>query len=143
MIRIRTATPEDTDPIFLLARDFATSFRVVERTFRKSLKEILSADDAILLVAEDAEEAIVVGYCLGFEHSTFFANGKVGWVEEIMVRLSPRNRGIGRLLMTAFEDWAAGRGAKLVALATRRAARFYRAVGYEESATYYRKLLRP
>ena len=31
--------------------------------------------------------------------------------------------------------------AKLVALATRRAAEFYRSVGYEESATYFRKLL--
>ena len=104
MIRIRTARPEDTDPIFLLAREFATSFRVVERTFRKSLRDILSADDAILLVAEDNDEGVVVGYCLGFEHNTFFANGKVGWVEEITVRLAHRNRGIGRLLMTAFED---------------------------------------
>ena len=29
----------------------------------------------------------------------------------------------------------------LVALATRRAAPFYRAAGYEESATYFRKVL--
>ena len=43
--------------------------------------------------------------------------------------------------MTSFEDWPAGRGAKLVALATRRAAGFYRAVGYAESATYFRKPL--
>ena len=43
--------------------------------------------------------------------------------------------------MTAFEKWSAGRGAKLVALATRRAAEFYRAMGYEESATYFRKLM--
>jgi hypothetical protein len=43
--------------------------------------------------------------------------------------------------MTVFERWSDRRGAKLVALATRRAAGFYRAVGYEESATYFRKLL--
>ena len=33
------------------------------------------------------------------------------------------------------------RGSRLVALATRRAARFYAALGYEESATYFRKVL--
>ena len=65
------------DPIFLLARDFATTFGVEEQPFRDSLQEILSDDDAILLVSEDQED--VVGYCLGFEHSTFFANGKVAW----------------------------------------------------------------
>ena len=43
--------------------------------------------------------------------------------------------------MAAFEAWAAGHGCALVALATRRAAPFYRALGYEESAAYFRKLL--
>jgi len=50
-------------------------------------------------------------------------------------------QGTGRALMAAFEAWAAGRGCALVALATRRAAPFYRALGYEESAAYYRRLL--
>jgi hypothetical protein len=40
--------------------------------------------------------------------------------------------------MSAFEQWAAAQGC---ALATRRAAPFYRALGYEESATYFRKVL--
>ena len=43
--------------------------------------------------------------------------------------------------MTRFEAWAAARGCRLVALATRRAAAFYGAIGYEESATYFRKIL--
>jgi len=43
--------------------------------------------------------------------------------------------------MAAFEAWAAEHGCALVALATRRAAPFYRALGYEESAAYFRKLL--
>lgn len=43
--------------------------------------------------------------------------------------------------MSAFERWAAAEGCALVALATRRAAPFYRAIGYEESAVYFRKLL--
>lgn len=43
--------------------------------------------------------------------------------------------------MDAFERWAAAKGCTLIALATRRAAPFYRALGYEESAAYFRKVL--
>jgi GNAT superfamily N-acetyltransferase len=48
-----------------------------------------------------------VGYLLGFEHLTFYANGPVGWVEEIMVRPEQRGGGVGRALMAGFEQWAA------------------------------------
>jgi hypothetical protein len=44
--------------------------------------------------------------------------------------------------MGAFERWAADGDCMLVALATRRAAPFYRALGYQESAVYLRKVLR-
>ncbi len=81
------------------------------------------------------------GYLLGFRHLTFYANGPVAWVEEVVVRDRDRRRGVGRMLMDAFEEWAAGEGCALVALATRRAAPFYRDLDYEESATYFRKLL--
>ena len=40
-----------------------------------------------------------------------------------------------------FEKWASKRGSKLVGLATRRAAPFYKGLGYEESAVFFRKLL--
>lgn len=43
--------------------------------------------------------------------------------------------------MSAFGQWADASGCALIALATRRAAPFYRALGYEESATYFRKLM--
>jgi GNAT superfamily N-acetyltransferase len=65
----------------------------------------------------------------------------VAWVEEVYVRGQERGRGIGRALMSAFERWAAARDCALIALATRRAAPFYRALGFEESAVYFRKVL--
>jgi GNAT superfamily N-acetyltransferase len=58
-----------------------------------------------------------------------------------MVRDDLRGGGIGRSMMAAFEEWAAVRGDRLVGLATRRAAPFYAALGYEDSAAYFRKLL--
>ena len=92
-----------------------------------------------MMVAE--ADGQLVGYILGFVHDTFYANGPVAWVEEIMVHSEHRRTGLGGRLMDSFESWCKSRGAILSALATRRASKFYEAIGYEESATYYRRLL--
>ena len=138
-INIRPAQDTDAAGVLALARPFATSFVVDEHAFRCSFSEILASPQAYLAVAETTQQ--LVGYVLGFAHPTFFANGRVAWVEELMVSEPFRRQGIGQLLMQEFEAWAVARGCKLVGLATRRAAAFYQALGYEESATYFRKLL--
>jgi len=43
--------------------------------------------------------------------------------------------------MEAAERWSSSAGAAYLALATRRATSFYRALGYQDSATYFRKML--
>jgi len=75
-------------------------------------------------------------------HLTFYANGPVATVAEILLSPTVRGTGVGRMLMAAFEGWAVSQGCAVVALATRRAAPFYRALGYEESASYFRKTVR-
>jgi GNAT superfamily N-acetyltransferase len=136
---IRHARAGDADGVAGLAAEFAMSFEFSGERFRASYPALLAADGACLLLAVNGRESL--GYLLGFRHLTFYANGPAGWVEEIIVRHQDRGRGIGRLLMNAFEQWAAGQGCALVALATRRAAPFYHALGYEESAVYFRKLI--
>ncbi len=84
---------------------------------------------------------MIVGYLLGFDHPAFYANGRVAYVEEVAVRDDRHGEGIGRRLMDAFEVWAVSRSAVLVTVATRRAREFYVAIGYEETATLFRKLL--
>lgn len=138
-LSIRGALATDSEQIFNLSQRFATSFSVDNSAFVESLRQVLLSDDACLLVAEYNRE--VVGYCLAFDHPAFFANGRVTWVEEIMVSEEHRRVGIGGKLMNHIELWAQGRSSAIVALATRRAADFYSAVGYEESATYFRKVL--
>lgn len=138
MTHIRLARSEDASILLDLAKELATSFAVEDASFHQTLRALLSDQSAYLAVAE---EDVVVGYILGFDHLTFFANGRAAWVEEIMVRQGNRRSGVGRLLMQSFEAWAKARDAKLIALATRRAALFYAALGYEESATYFRKVL--
>ncbi len=86
-------------------------------------------------------EECVVGYVLAFNHETFYANGRVVWVEELMVEAHYREQGHGKAMMHSVEEWAIMQGCKLIALATRRAASFYEAVDYEASATYFKKNL--
>jgi GNAT superfamily N-acetyltransferase len=137
-VTIRPAEAADADGVAGLAAEFAQSFVFSRDEFRVNFPALLAADDACVLVAVDGPEYL--GYLLGFAHLTFYANGPVAWVEEIAVGGHARGHGIGRELMSAFERWATGMECALVALATRRAAPFYRALGYEESATYFRKL---
>ena len=139
MPEVRQAGLADADMVAGLAAGLAQSFAFRRADFDVSYPALLAERNACVLVA--AQDGDCVGYLLGFWHLTFFANGPVGWVEEVMVRRDHRGRGIGRDLMSAFERWAVARESTMVALATRRAAPFYLALGYEESATYMRKVL--
>jgi GNAT superfamily N-acetyltransferase len=138
-LSIRRATEADGDALFLLVKDFAVTFIAERSAFEASLREILADEDANLSVA--VVDGQVVGYCLGFDHYAFYANGRTSFIEEITVREDLRKHGVGRQLMTCFEQWSISRGSKLVGLVTRRAAPFYEAIGYESSGTFFRRLL--
>ena len=136
MTVVRPATAADADAVWLLVRDFATSFTPTRDGFDRVWPGLLSRDDVLVLVAEVDG---VAGYLLASEHPTFFAGGPVVGVEEIMVAPEYRRSRVGAALMAAAEDWAASRKAGYVSLATRRAGPFYVALGYEESAVFYKK----
>jgi GNAT superfamily N-acetyltransferase len=136
---VRPASAEDADAVAGLAAELAQSFPFSRGKFRAAYPAVLATDGACLLVAVNGPQYL--GYLLGFQHPAFYANGPVAWVEEIVVRRADRGRGTGRALVSAFEQWAAAQDCVLIALATRRAAPFYRALGYQESAVYFRKVL--
>jgi GNAT superfamily N-acetyltransferase len=136
---IRTAEADDADAVFALARELAITFPIDRPGFDRGFAAIAAAAGTHLLVAD--LDGAVCGYLLGFVHPTFYANGPVAWVEELMVDGRVRRRGVGARLMAAFEDEARAVGARLVALATTRAATFYTAIGYDRRAEYFRKHL--
>ena len=138
-MRTREAQLDDVDSLLPLVKEFVTSFEIEEHSYQRSFRRLIDRREATILVTE--HEGNLIGYCLGYCHDTFYANGKVAWLEEIMVSSVHRREGIGQSTMASFEQWAKAQGCVLSALATRRASRFYLALGYEESATYYRKLL--
>ena len=139
LCHVRRAEAGDAEAVADLAAGLAQSFPFSRDRFGLSYPALLTDGHACLLLAVDGEERL--GYLLGFRHLTFYANGPVAWVEEVFVRGQDRGRGVGRALMSAFEQWAAARDCGLIALATRRAAPFYRALGFEESAVYFRRIL--
>jgi GNAT superfamily N-acetyltransferase len=137
-VEIRRAVPADRERVLPLARHMATSFAVDAGTFASTFPALLGRDDAIVLVA--SASGGLVGYLVGFDHLAFYANGRVSYVEEVAVSDDRQGEGVGRRLMQGFEAWARERSSTLVTVATRRAAPFYRALGYEETATLFRKV---
>lgn len=138
-MKIRKAELDDLQSVLILVKEFAMSFQTIESNFENAYINLLDDKQATVYVAEHDTE--IIGYCLGFVHDTFFANGKVSWLEEIMVDKNYRRSGVGTALVQAFESFSNQNGCRLAALATRRAGDFYSAIGYEESAAYYRKVL--
>lgn len=126
MLLVRRARANDHDAIWLLARDFATSFAIEPEAFNRVFAALLQERRALLLVATTTEG--VVGYLLAHTHDAFLANGPIVWVEEVMVDPVHRAAGIGRVLMDAAEQWADEKSAAYVALASRRAGSFYLAL---------------
>jgi GNAT superfamily N-acetyltransferase len=139
-VTVRRAGPNDLDDLYPLARELATSFEPSRTTFAASFSDLISDPNVLVLVATEEQSGQLIGYLLGFRHETFFAGGPVGWVDEVHTRADRRRAGVARALMLEFEHWAWEGGARLVALATRRARAFYAAIGYEDSALYLRKL---
>ena len=137
---IRRATIFDLDAVKNLARSLATSFDFDDAAFNETFHRIKDDENVCLLVSHD-ESGAISGYLLGFTHDTFFANGVIAWIEEMYVIEARRRNRVGSALESEFDRWAKNRGAKLIALATRRAAPFYSKIGYEESAMYFRRLL--
>jgi GNAT superfamily N-acetyltransferase len=90
---IRKATLADSDQMFALVERFATSFRPLRMAFDHSLEHLLREDSVLINVAVFEDD--VIGYCLAFDHYAFYANGRVTWVEEIMVREDLRRGGVG------------------------------------------------
>ena len=95
-VSIRPATSDDQAVLFPLVKTFATSFTTDEARFRVSFSRLVVDASTCLLVAE---AGTLVGYLLGFVHDTFYANGPVGWVEEVMVNEGWRRQGIGLKLL--------------------------------------------
>jgi GNAT superfamily N-acetyltransferase len=136
-IIFRNGTTDDMDAVFQLVQNFAPSYKPQKEIFESSLIKVLSDDSAFLCVAQHKEN--VIGYCLGFDFNAFYSNGRVSWLEEIMVREDFRSIGIGHQLMDKFESWCKSRKSCFINTATHSASKFYESRDYKSHAVYFRK----
>jgi GNAT superfamily N-acetyltransferase len=127
--------------LFSLERDF--SFEAVKA--RRGLRLLLERENALLLAAEADGET--VGMCSVQTLISTAEGGPVGMVEDLVVAEGWRGHGIGRMLLTEAEDWAASRGlTRLQLLAEREnhaALDFYDRLGWSATHLAVRRKLLP
>ena len=104
----------------------------VEEWVREALDSDASERRAVFVAEEGGE---VVGF-VTTSTRRHFAGDLDAYVGELVVDRRAEGRGLGRMLMTAAEDWARDQGLAHISLdtgaANAHARAFYRALGYQE-----------
>jgi GNAT superfamily N-acetyltransferase len=136
---IRPAGRSDADRLFPLVEQFATSYRPDRAAFDRNFPLLLDADHADCVVAELG--GALLGYALAFRLVTLYANGIVVELQELMVAPDHRGRGVGRRLVESIVERAQAAGAIEVTVPTRRAREYYLRLGFEETATYLKRVV--
>lgn len=139
MVAIRPAELQDSAELFELIQAFPTptSVPLLQAFFPSCLTAKLLDPHSFLAVAAKAES--LLGYFSGYYHPAFYSGGNTAWIDEVLVSPEYRRQGIGRQLMSAFEDWAVRQDCVLVSLATAGSRDFYEPLGYTSKAGYYKK----
>ena len=88
------------DPIYELS---INSMEIIE----KRIKDQISTESNILLLAEDITQQKIVGYCKGGYSDYFpvFKMGKFGHISDLVVEPSYRNQQIGKKLYEEIYKW--------------------------------------
>lgn len=95
----------------------------------------------IALARRGPSSAVLVGRHLGAIVATAMVghDGHRGWVYYVAVDPNSQGKGLGRIMMTAVEDWLRQAGVPKLQLLVRRenakAGAFYQSLGYEESTS--------
>jgi len=136
---IRQSTLIDQRELFALAQTFPSSEELNLEIFTLTLSEKVEDPASYIGVAE--KDNVIVGYASGSLHSTIYANGPTFWLDEILVAENFRKLGIGNMLMNDITAWSVERKCKLISLATNGASEFYKAIGFTDSARYFKKYI--
>ncbi|QBG47741.1 GNAT family N-acetyltransferase [Verrucomicrobia bacterium S94] len=137
-MKIRTATEDDIPvmaellhELFAIEVDFTPDFAVQS----EGLRLLLNRPDAEIFLAEI--DGKVVGMCSIQIHVSTAKGREVGVVEDVVIDLDYRNRGIGAALLRRLEEWSVQHGlARLQLLADRDnnpALGFYRRQGWRST----------
>lgn len=154
-VLVRPATSDDRDAALALVprlRAFGTvplrSAADLDRAEREALRGALAAPraDAAVLVA-DLPGMPVAGLAYVHEAADYFTREVHGHLAILVVAGGAEGRGVGRALLAAAEEWAAGRGHRFLTLnvfaANVRARAVYERAGFAPDTLRYFKPLAP
>jgi GNAT superfamily N-acetyltransferase len=145
VVDIRHAQASDGDAVFALCQQLDMINAPATRddfdvTFSHILRANKDVGRDVLLVAEDGGQ--VVGYAYLVVSRLLYAGGLSAHLEELVVDADARSGGTGSALVRAVERLCGDRGVGQITMSTRRAGEFYKRLGYERTAEFYKKLLR-
>ena len=135
-LSVRSAVLADAEKVFDMLGQFAMSYSPDHSVFTTNYPRIVEDSNADILVAE--VDGQVVGYVLTSDSLTLFANGFVTELLELYVVVEHRGQGIGRALVEKAVSNAETRGSVEVTVPTRRAGDFYKALGFESTAEFFK-----
>jgi GNAT superfamily N-acetyltransferase len=142
-LTIRQAQASDAPRLAELSA--VLGYPVQAEVFKSRLERLLARADHVVFVAE-IETKLVVGWIHGAEQD-ILAVGRVCEIWGLVVDQAQRNRGVGRRLIEAMEQWATKRGLDEVSLRSNvirpESHPFYERLGYVRFKTQhaYRKRL--
>jgi ribosomal protein S18 acetylase RimI-like enzyme len=143
---VRLATPADFEAVSaVFAQENAFHVGLVPQYIsvadppipRDEFDDFLADEKSELFVAEGNGRLIGVALLSlrSAEEKPFLVSRNYAYVVDVAVLESHRGRGVGRALMHAVDEWAAGKGVSDIELsvweANRRAREFYESLGYE------------
>lgn len=138
-MEIRRAEQQDADHVFALANELDESNEIDRAAFDEAYPALLADESSCAFVAAVGDQ--INGYACGYMHVALHANGRVAYLDEMVVSEELRHSGIGRQLVASFEAWAVEHGCNVAALAAESAGPFYESLGYAASGSHYRKPL--
>lgn len=138
-LKIRTFESKDLNKLYALSNELSDTVKVERTILEKHIDFLIEDDRHQILVAE--KDNIVIGYLSANFHTAIYANGKVAYIDEIVIAKENRGKGIGTLLLKAFEQMAKRQKCILVSLASGGAKEFYEKAGYASKASYFKKYL--
>lgn len=135
---IRRCMVSDAHRIHALCHE-VLGYEFSEEQVEQNLRRLIGSTENLLLVAVDQEDE-VIGFIHANNHDPIYAPPMKD-VVALAVDPEYRNRGIGRRLLQAVENWARETGAKGIrtnaAVSHKSALGFYKENGYEYIRTVY------
>lgn len=139
-LSVRPAKEHDSDRVFALLKQLASSYAPDAVAFESTFSWLVSddAESSLLLVAEDAAGG-VLGYALTTISPLLHVNGSSAQLQELVVDDAHQNQGVGTALVEATEAACRQRHVRQLTVPSRRSADFYERIGYTSTADFLKR----